>query len=50
LLCPDNKKVYTDFVDGVKEASVLVTSPLEESSTFIPLSLKGEGESSKKRG
>ncbi|GAI53768.1 unnamed protein product, partial [marine sediment metagenome] len=23
LLCPDNKKVYTDFVDGVKETNVL---------------------------
>jgi len=28
----------------------LLTSPLEESSTFIPLSLKGEGEEILERG
>jgi len=41
LLCPDNKKVYTDFVDGVKETNVLRL--LIDLTPFIPLSLKGEG-------
>jgi len=29
---------------------IILTSPLEESSTFVPLSLKGEGEEIKKEG
>jgi len=48
LLCPDNKKVYTDFVDGVKETNVLRL--LIDLTPFVPLSLKGEGEGSEKRG
>jgi len=45
---PCNRKVYTDFADGVKETKVLRL--LIDLTPFIPLSLKGEGESSKKRG
>jgi len=42
LPCPCNRKVYTDFADGVKETKVLRL--LIDLTPFIPLSLKGEGE------